>query len=67
MLLKKENKLLIRFNDSLDKHRRTSSSANKRSLIKIPSTSKLPQDFFGHNDLIMKTAKVVEKKDPKAR
>ncbi len=62
MLLKKENKLLFQSNESIDKHKRTSSSASKRSLIKMPSTSKLPHDFFSCNDPI-KMIKAVEKKN----
>lgn len=46
MLLKKENRHLFQ---SADKQKRPSSSVNKKSLIKIPSTTKLPQDFFKPN------------------
>jgi hypothetical protein len=46
MLLKKENKHLFQ---SIDKSKRPSSSLSKKALIKIPSTNKLPQDFFKPN------------------
>ncbi len=46
MLLKKENKNLYH---SIDEPKRPTSSLSKKSLIKIPSTSKIPQDFFKPN------------------
>jgi hypothetical protein len=63
MLLKKENRLLFQSNEKIDQHKRTSSSASKRSIIKMPSTSKLPQDFYGHPDHIMKSVKHSDRKD----
>lgn len=62
MLLKRENKKLF---ESAEKPKRPSCSASKRSLIKIPSTSKLPQDFFKPNEVALKSLKTLNKKESK--
>ncbi len=52
MLLKKENKFLFKTQQSVEKNdRRTSSSAAKRALIRISSSSRLPKDFFKPSEL----------------
>jgi hypothetical protein len=53
MLLKKENKQLFINNYSIEKlSKRSVSSSNKKSLLRIPSSNKLPKDFFKLNESV---------------